>query len=313
MTGHDQPAGGVAVCLWVRDLHAAVDPLTGAVRTEAAGLGLSDADAAALELALRAGERWELPVLAVATGSSDIDPVLREVAAFGAAVLRLEPSGVPGSAEDPLAADEHQAARRVADTLREVVGSPRLVVCGDRSTDRGTGAFPAFLGHELGAAQALGLVHLSVAPDGEAMVAERRLDAGWKERLRVPLPAVCSVEGAVLRLRRAPLQDAVAAAGLAVPSRRVPRPSNDDGGTVRVGASRPFAPRPRVVPPPESADPRRRVLALTGALEQRDPPVVLGPLSPAKAADELLSFLVRHGFRPANDASPAVPTAERAS
>ena len=42
----------MVACLRVADRHAAVDPLTGAIRTDAAGLGLSDADAAALEYAL---------------------------------------------------------------------------------------------------------------------------------------------------------------------------------------------------------------------------------------------------------------------
>ncbi len=91
-----------------------------------------------------------------------------------------------------------------------------MVVCGDRSVDRGTGALPAFVAHELGAAQALGLVALEVTaatgrPADLALSADRRLDGGWRERLRVPLPAVCSVEAAGVRLRRASLAGALAA------------------------------------------------------------------------------------------------------
>ena len=95
------------------------------------------------------------------------------------------------------------------------MGTPSVVLCGDRSADRGTGALPAFLAHELDAAQALGLVSLIPDPDSTgqapAVLAERRLDGGWRERLRVPLPAVCSVEGAGVRLRRASLTGALAA------------------------------------------------------------------------------------------------------
>ncbi len=69
-------------------------------------------------------------------------------------------------------------------------------------TRPGTGALPAFLAHELAAAQALGLVTLTT--DGHRLAAERRLDGGWRERLTVPCPAVCSVEAAGVRLRRAP-------------------------------------------------------------------------------------------------------------
>jgi len=41
---------------------------------------------------------------------------------------------------------------------------------------------------------------------------------------------------------------------------------------------------------------RGTTLELTGALIERTPPTVLGPLSPAQAADELLSHPRRHGY-----------------
>ena len=142
-------------------------------------------------------------------------------------------------------------------------GAPSLVLCGDRSADRGTGALPAFLAHELGAAQALGLVSLEADPAsadaGRAVLAQRRLDGGWRERLTVPLPAVCSVEGAGVRLRRASLEGALAAAGSAVAAgglRRWPGTAAD-GPTpaVRVGASRPFRPGPACCLPPRARIP----------------------------------------------------------
>jgi electron transfer flavoprotein beta subunit len=292
------PRPVVVACLRIGDLHATVDPLTGAVRTERAGLGLSDADAAALEHALRAGERWSAPVAAVTAGTVDVESVLREVAALGVSVLRVEVGGPGDGIGEQLVTDEHGLAREVAAALLGAFGPPLLVVCGDRSPDRGTGAFPAFLAHELGAAQALGLVALSVADRHDGILADRRLDAGWRERLRVPLPAVCSVEGAGVRLRRASLEGALAAATLAVPVTRrvIATGATMDGERVRVGSTRAFAPRPRVVPAPAAEDPRLRVLALCGALEQRDPPVVVGPVDAAAAADELLSFLDRHGY-----------------
>jgi electron transfer flavoprotein beta subunit len=45
----------------------------------------------------------------------------------------------------------------------------------------------------------------------------------------------------------------------------------------------------------------RRLLELTGALTERTPPTVLGPLSPAQAADELLGYLSRHGYLAAGE------------
>lgn len=288
--------GSVVACLQVANRHPTVDPLTGAIRADAAGLGLSDADAAALEYALVAGDMWSAPVAAVTVGPAAVDPVLREVAGHRVSVLRVEAAGTPTG---ELAGDEHQLARLVAAAVTERWDRPDLVVCGDRSPDRGTGAFPAFLAHELGAVQALGLVALSIGGDRTDVAAERRLDAGWRERLRVPLPAVCSVEGAGVRLRRAPLDGALAASTLSVPVLRISIPNSSAAWpavAVRTGTPRPFTPRTRVVPAPAATDPRLRVLTLTGALDHREPPTVVGPVAPDEAVDELLTFLARHGY-----------------
>lgn len=301
----------VAVCLRVTDLRPEVDRLTGAVRRDPLGVGLTPADAAALELGLRLAETWSARVVALTAGPSSVDPVLREVLALGVAVVR-----VPDGGEDDghgytaeLAGDEGGLARTLAAALAPF-GPPDLVLCGDRSADRGTGALPAYLAHELGAAQALGLVSLSAGDPaaGRHLVGERRLDAGWRERLRIPLPAVCSVEAAGVRLRRAPLTGVLDAADRPVPvNRSLPvaaatGPGAGSGGAaVHLGGSRPFTPRPRVLPPPAGDDPRRRLLALTGALAAHDPPTVVTPADAAGAADVLLAFLARHGYLPEAD------------
>ncbi|HEV3131315.1 MAG TPA: mycofactocin-associated electron transfer flavoprotein beta subunit [Acidimicrobiales bacterium] len=315
----------IVACLRITDLRPVVDPLTGAVSRDVWGVGLSAADAAALEHALRAAEAWSGRVLAVAVGPAAIEPVLRDVMALGASVLR-----VPNDAEDTehgyaleLGGGEQALARTIAASLARF-GPPTLVLCGDRSVDRGTGALPAFLAHELGAAQALGLVGLEVDPSSggrhpldelpAALLGERRLDGGWRERLRVPLPAVCSVEGAGTRLRRAALEGALSAGAAPVPvepptpSVDQPTPlagpgSEDGPRSTHIGALRPFEPRTRVLPPPASEDPRIRLLALTGALVAHDPPTLIGPLGAVESADELLRFLVRHGYLD----QPAVP------
>jgi electron transfer flavoprotein beta subunit len=308
------PAGPrplVVACLRICDLRPEIDAITGSIRRDAWGIGLSAADGAALEHALRIAERWAARVLAVSVGPAAVDPVLREVAALGAHVLRVP---MPGAESDPpyereLGGDEQAVARVIAAALRPW-GPPSLVLCGDRSADRGTGALPAFLAHELGAAQALGLVSLEAPAGtdeaGPLLCAHRRLDGGWRERLTVPLPAVCSVEGAGVRLRRASLGGALAAAGSAVPtasSRPVAGDGPDDqGGDQRVGASRAFTPRTRVLPAPQGEDPRIRLLALTGALVAHDPPTLIGPIGADQAADELVGFLVRHGYL---DGAPA--------
>lgn len=291
----------MVACLRITDLRPGVDPLTGAITRDTWGNGLSAADAAALEHALRIAEAWSGRVLAITVGPSTIEPVLKEVMALGASVVRVpteEAATDQGYAEE-LAGDQQGLARTVTAAIAPF-GQPSLVLCGDRSVDRGTGALPAFLAHELGAAQALGLVSIGVDGATQALIGERRLDGGWRERLRVPLPAVCSVEGAGIRLRRAPLAGALWAEAASVtthePAPRLDRGSSDGSSATHVGATRAFEPRTRVLPAPDSHDPRIRLLALTGALVPHDPPTVIGPVGAVAAADELIAFLVRHGY-----------------
>jgi len=291
----------VVVCLRIGDLHPAVDPLDGTVTRDRWGVGLPPADAAALEHALRVSDRWGGRVVAVCAGPESVDRVLREVAALGVAVVRV-PAGDETDAHryvDELAEDEHTLARTLLAAVRSH-GAPDLVLCGDRSVDRGTGALPAYLAHELGCAQALGLVVLTTDGPG-ALLVERRLDGGWRERLRVTLPAVCSVEGAGVRLRRASLAGALAVDRVPTPVDRSPVVASSTvpsggPGSLHLGPPRPYSPRTRVLPAPEGDDPRLRLLALTGALVAHDPPTVVQPADAVEAADVLLAYLVRHGY-----------------
>ena len=88
--------------------------------------------------------------------------------------------------------------------------------------------------------------------------AERRLDGGWRERLRVPLPAVCSVEGAGIRLRRASLDGALSAAAAPVPV-EPPTPSADQPTPLAgPGSGRPGSARPAPVRAPDPGPPAAR-------------------------------------------------------
>ena len=171
------------------------------------------------------------------------------------------------------------------------------MLCGDRSADRGTGSFPAFLAAALNAAQALGVVRLEPEGDGVLRV-HRRLDGGRREVLRVRGPAVVSVEAAGVRLRRAGLPEMLASRRAAIPviHTRVPQPDIGSRSWVptRTGLGRVSSPVP-------SGTALHRTLELTGALVERTPPTVLGPLSPEQAADELLGYLRRHGYLAAGD------------
>jgi electron transfer flavoprotein beta subunit len=288
----------VVACLAPADLRPDVNPLTGVVRVDPRRADLSAPDAAALEHARRVAEGWGGHTLAVAAGPPSIDHVLRLARAVGADVRRIpygagDPAGSGTVDAADLVLDPSELAAGLAGAIR-AVGPAALVVCGDRSALGGTGAVPAFLAHHLGAAQALGLVSLRVAGPGRELIGERRLDGGWRERLRIRPPAVCSVEAAGVRLRRASLTAMLAAADAAIPVAPAIRASSPP--PVSVGPARPYQPRPRVVPAPAGST-RDRVLALTGALVAHDPPRIVGPLDTDGGVEELLDYLARHGFR----------------
>ena len=288
----------VVACLDPADLRPEVNPLTGEVRVDRRRADLSAADGAALEYALRAGEAWDAQVVAVAAGPPSVEPVLRQVLALGARAVRV-PYGSTG-AEGPepvraadLAGDPGAVAAALAAAIQSI-GSPALVVCGDRSPSRGIGAVPALLAHHLGAAQALGLVSLTV-DDSQTVRAERRLDGGWREKLFLRAPAVCSVEAAGVRVRRADLAATLACAADPVEVAAEHIGSRPDAGELHIGPPRPYRPRTKVVPAP-AGDTQARLLALTGALKSHDPPRLVGPVGPEEGAEELLGYLATHGY-----------------
>ena len=182
----------------------------------------------------------------------------------------------------------------VATALAEHVQEADLVICGDYSMDRGTGSVPAFLAAELGAAQALGLVEVGVSeaatPAGATgnLRVLRRLDGGRREVLDVPTPAVISVEGAVARLRRAPLSAALASRSADITV--VPGPF----GRLPESEVHPYRPRPRTLPAPEgTALARVRELLDVGGSEANTEKLELEPL---KAAAKIVKQLHEWGY-----------------
>ncbi len=296
----------VAVCLAPADLRPEVDPLGATVRADPRRADLTASDAAALEYGLRAAEAWDGWVLAVAAGPPEIDPVLAGAVAVGAEAVRLDwgagyamPAAVAGPRElhpAELAGDPAAVAGALAELISGA-GRPALVLCGDRSGGPGVGAVPGLLADRLGMGSALGVVRLTTGEPGRVEM-ERRLDGGWRERLTTDRPVVVSVEAAGVRLRRASLAATLGAQGAAI---AVEHPRPGTGPTdVRLGPVRPYRPRTRPVAPPEG-DTRQRLLSLTGALVSRQPPRIVGPVSATEAADELLAYLERNGYRTGAD------------
>lgn len=266
----------VVAMKWV-DLRPEIDPLTGVVSSDERWFGASASDRAALEWALRAGETWDRPVHVICVGPIGADRLLREALACGADIAtRIDGHDL----------DSH----RVAQELAGVIDPGSFVVCGDYSADRGSGSVPAFLAYELHAAQALGLLAVTYEEPGVAVVT-RRLDGGRRERLRVRAGAVVSVEGGTVRLRRAPLSGELAAARATIEVRPLSGPVPTHTPT----STRPYRPRPRVLPAPAGATALDRVRQLTGAGVARTPPATM-VLEPADAARTIVDQLRVWGY-----------------
>ena len=247
----------------------------GTIATDDRFGGVSLADQAALEIALTFGEE----VRVVCAGPENAKSALRDSLAVGATeVLFVD------SPEQPTSHD-------VAAVLAKHFQGCRLVVCGDYSSDRGSGSVPAFLAANLSAAQALGLVH--VEAEGDSLRCTRRLDGGRREVVRVTptitAPAVISVEGAVAKLRRASLAGTLAARNASVPS--VPAGVNAVGH----GEITRYRPPTRVIAPPQGSTALARVRSLTDTSAAKSRGELI-TLSPSEAAERILAAMREWGY-----------------
>ena len=269
--------------------------------------GVSAADEAALEVALRIAERFDAvadatpsEVTVICLGPPSADDVLREAIAAGAtSAVRVD-------------ASTELDSQVVAVALGERLGDRDLVVCGDYSLDRGTGSVPAFLAGELSMAQALGLLEVDLAGDDAgawfpqtrargtgawfpqtrargttgALRVVRRLDGGRREILDVTPPAVLSVEGSAASLRRASLAASLAARTAPVTTARGPH------GHLPEMEIHPFRPRARVLPAPtgESLDRVRQILDVGGSDTHAELVTLDAPAAASKILDQLHSW-----------------------
>lgn len=271
----------VAACVKWTDLRPEVDRVHGTVHHDPADMGISEADRAAVEVALRLARAWDGEAVVVCAAPEGATRVLADLLAAGAdRAVRIE-------------CDGERPSERTAALLSAVLSGADLgadvVVCGDYSVDRGSGTVPAYVAHHLDAAQALGVVSVDAGPEG-VLRAVRRLDGGRREVVELTAPAVLSVEGSVAELRRAALT-----ASLAVGTDDVEVRSGRIEHHVEPPRLRPWRPRARVLPAPAGDAALERVVQLTGALVDRTPPRTV-ELDPAAAADAILDQLRAWGY-----------------
>ena len=162
-----------------------LDEETMTIDREDADSQLNPADKNALEVALALKDEHEdVEVFAVSMGPPFFDEYLEDTIAMGAddAVL-LSDRAFAG-------ADTYPTSMVLAAGI-EKLGDIDLVLCGEESSDSSTGQVPPGIAEWLDVAQ---VTYVNEAAVEDGMLRATRTITGGEETVRVPLPAVASVE-----------------------------------------------------------------------------------------------------------------------
>jgi electron transfer flavoprotein beta subunit len=173
------------------------------IQADGAGLDLSQAefetnepDSFALEEALRLKDEHSAEVVAITAGAASNTTAIRDALAKGAdRGIFIEDDLFAGIAT-PLA-----TATALAAALR--AESPDLVLTGLQSDDAGFGQTGVVLAELLGLPHATLIVELKT--DGTTLDVKRELEAGWFQRLQLPLPALLTIQSGINKPRYATL------------------------------------------------------------------------------------------------------------
>ncbi|MDA0206446.1 MAG: electron transfer flavoprotein subunit beta/FixA family protein [Acidobacteria bacterium] len=175
------------------------------LRTSADGAGLdlsqtefetNEPDSYALEEALRLKDEHSAEVVAITAGAANTTTAIRDALAKGAdRGILIEDDLFAGVAE-PLA-----TATALAVAIRKE--SPDLVLTGLQSDDVGFGQTGVVLAELLGLPHATLIVELRT--DGATLDVKRELEAGWFQRLQLPLPALLTIQSGINKPRYATL------------------------------------------------------------------------------------------------------------
>lgn len=156
---------------------------------------MNEPDAYALEEALQLREKLGGEVVVVSLGSEQAAQTIREALAKGAdRAIHLE------SGED-LTLDALTTARLLAKAIEKE--SPELILTGLQSDDLGYGQTGVILAELLGCSHAT--IVMEVAPEDGAVKVKRELEDGWFQNVRLPLPAVLTIQSGIKKLRYATL------------------------------------------------------------------------------------------------------------
>ncbi len=276
-----------------------VDPLSGAIDARRLLHVVNPADESALELGLSIGAR---EVVALTVGPRDAEVALHKALACGASqAVRLWDTSWQTT-------DPFRTATLLCAALRTIEACD-LVLCGARSSDRGTGAVPALVAEMLDWPVATDVTRVDVI-DGLAIL-QRRLNRGAREIVELRLPAVIGVESGLATLRHAGLPDLISAHRAMIPlltPAQLGLTTADIHFPVPVlQATLPPRPRPRRIFTPESTLPPHERIGqiLSAGVVRKSAQMLRG--DPEELAAAIVAFLKRRGFLQSGDQSEAVP------
>jgi electron transfer flavoprotein beta subunit len=171
------------------------------IRDADASFELNEPDAYALEEALRLKEKQGGEVVACCAGPGRAAQVLREALARGAdRAIHVE-------ADSLAAADAMTVADALAAAIRDEAFD--LVLTGLQSDDQGFGQVGVVLAERLGMPYATIIMDVQVADGG--LRVKRELEGGWFQWVRLPLPALLTIQSGINQLRYATLKGIMAA------------------------------------------------------------------------------------------------------
>jgi electron transfer flavoprotein beta subunit len=163
---------------------------------------MSEADAYALEEALRQKERQGGEVVVISLGPERVRQSIKEALAKGAdRAIHLN---------DPLfdaACDPGAIARALAAALKSETYD--LIVTGLQSDDYGFAQVGLVLAEELGLPSAT--IVMEVQPEDRNVKVKRELESGWFQWVTLPMPALLTIQSGINQLRYATLKGIMAA------------------------------------------------------------------------------------------------------
>jgi electron transfer flavoprotein beta subunit len=225
------------------------------VREQDASFEMNEPDAYALEEALRLRETLGGEVVVCSAGPPRVQQVIREALARGAdRAIHVE--------GDALAAADSQM---IAGALAAAVAEERfdLLLTGLQSDDQGHAQTGVALAERLGIPHATIVMDVQVDSGGAApsVRVKRELEGGWFQWVRMPLPALLTIQSGINQLRYATLKGIMAAKKKEI----------------------------RRVAPPSGLEPSQEIVSLSVPVRQKSTHMLTG--TPPEIARELVRLL----------------------